>query len=201
MGTGTRKLLVVEDDPGLQNQLRWAFDGYEVMTVGDRQAALEQIRSYQPPVVTLDWDCHPMQTAPAKASPPCRKSCGPHPTQGDCRDRQCRSRKRPAGREHGRLRLLQQAHQRRLLSFLVNRAYRCMSWSRRIANSSNPYIARRLRALLPAARPCWKSARPLESGSIERHRTVARRKRHRQGTLRPGPARTQPARQETLCRD
>jgi two-component system, NtrC family, response regulator len=59
MGTGTRKLLVVEDDPGLQNQLRWAFDGYEVMTVGDRQAALEQIRTYQPPVVTLDLGLPP----------------------------------------------------------------------------------------------------------------------------------------------
>jgi two-component system NtrC family response regulator len=59
MVTGTRKLLVVEDDPGLQNQLRWAFDGYEVMTVGNRQAALEQIRTYQPPVVTLDLGLPP----------------------------------------------------------------------------------------------------------------------------------------------
>jgi two-component system NtrC family response regulator len=59
MVAGTRKLLVVEDDPGLQNQLRWAFDGYEVMTVGDRQAALEQIRTYQPPVVTLDLGLPP----------------------------------------------------------------------------------------------------------------------------------------------
>jgi two-component system NtrC family response regulator len=59
MGTGTRKLLVVEDDPGLQNQLRWAFDGYEVMTVGDRQTALEQTRMYQPPVVTLDLGLPP----------------------------------------------------------------------------------------------------------------------------------------------
>jgi two-component system NtrC family response regulator len=59
METGIRKLLVVEDDPGLQNQLRWAFDGYEVMTVGDRQAAVEQIRTYQPPVVTLDLGLPP----------------------------------------------------------------------------------------------------------------------------------------------
>jgi two-component system NtrC family response regulator len=59
MGIGTRKLLVVEDDPGLQNQLRWAFDGYEVMTVGDRQAALQQIQTYQPPVVTLDLGLPP----------------------------------------------------------------------------------------------------------------------------------------------
>ena len=59
MAKETRKLLVVEDDPGLQNQLRWAFDGYEVMTVGDRQSALEQIKTYQPPVVTLDLGLPP----------------------------------------------------------------------------------------------------------------------------------------------
>ena len=28
-------LLVVEDDPGLQRQLKWAYDGYEVVVVGD----------------------------------------------------------------------------------------------------------------------------------------------------------------------
>ena len=59
MAKETRKLLVVEDDPGLQNQLRWAFDGYEVMTVGDRQSALEQIKTYQPAVVTLDLGLPP----------------------------------------------------------------------------------------------------------------------------------------------
>lgn len=59
MAKGTRKLLVVEDDPGLQKQLRWAFEGYEVMTVGDRPSALEQIQTYQPPVVTLDLGLPP----------------------------------------------------------------------------------------------------------------------------------------------
>lgn len=59
MTKNARKLLVVEDDPGLQNQLRWAFEGYEVMTVGDRPSALEQIRTYQPAVVTLDLGLPP----------------------------------------------------------------------------------------------------------------------------------------------
>lgn len=59
MARGTRKLLVIEDDPGLQKQLRWAFEGYEVMTVGDRSSALEQIQTYQPPVVTLDLGLPP----------------------------------------------------------------------------------------------------------------------------------------------
>ena len=54
-----RKLLVVEDDPGLQTQLRWCFDGYEVLTMGDRSHALEQVRRHQPPVVTLDLGLPP----------------------------------------------------------------------------------------------------------------------------------------------
>ncbi len=29
-------LLVVEDDEGLQRQLKWAYDGYEVVCAGDR---------------------------------------------------------------------------------------------------------------------------------------------------------------------
>jgi two-component system NtrC family response regulator len=53
------KLLVVEDDPGLQDQLRWCFDHYEVIVAGDRAAALEQLRKHQPPVVTLDLGLPP----------------------------------------------------------------------------------------------------------------------------------------------
>jgi two-component system NtrC family response regulator len=52
-------LLVVEDDPGLQDQLRWCFDRYEVVVAGDRAAALEQLRKHQPPVVTLDLGLPP----------------------------------------------------------------------------------------------------------------------------------------------
>ncbi|MHB8455188.1 MAG: PEP-CTERM-box response regulator transcription factor [Acidiferrobacterales bacterium] len=54
-----RKLLIVEDDPGLQNQLRWCFDGYDVLTMGDRSHALEQVQRHQPPVVTLDLGLPP----------------------------------------------------------------------------------------------------------------------------------------------
>ena len=45
------KLLVVEDDPGLQDQLRWCFDRYEVVMAGNRVIALEQVRRHRPPVV------------------------------------------------------------------------------------------------------------------------------------------------------
>ena len=59
MGQTSNKLLVVEDDPGLQDQLRWCFDRYEVIVAGDRANALDQVRHHQPPVVTLDLGLPP----------------------------------------------------------------------------------------------------------------------------------------------
>ncbi|MFQ5957733.1 MAG: PEP-CTERM-box response regulator transcription factor [Alphaproteobacteria bacterium] len=59
MSTEKRKLLVIEDDPGLQRQLRWSFDGYEVLIAGDRDSALELVRSDEPPVITLDLGLPP----------------------------------------------------------------------------------------------------------------------------------------------
>ena len=54
-----RKLLIVEDDPGLQRQLRWAYDGYEVIVAGDRASAIEALRAEEPAVVTLDLGLPP----------------------------------------------------------------------------------------------------------------------------------------------
>ncbi|MEZ0496503.1 PEP-CTERM-box response regulator transcription factor [Sphingomonas sp. IW22] len=53
------KLLVIEDDPGLQRQLRWAYDGYEVLVAGDRAAALTILRAEEPAVATLDLGLPP----------------------------------------------------------------------------------------------------------------------------------------------
>ncbi len=53
------KLLVVEDDPGLQRQLRWAYEDYDVTIVGDREAALTALRADEPAVVTLDLGLPP----------------------------------------------------------------------------------------------------------------------------------------------
>ena len=52
-------LLVVEDDPGLQRQLKWAYDDYELIQAGDREAALEAMRARSPDVVTLDLGLPP----------------------------------------------------------------------------------------------------------------------------------------------
>ena len=54
-----RKLLIIEDDPGLQKQLRWSFDAYEVLVAGDRESALSQVRRHEPAVVTMDLGLPP----------------------------------------------------------------------------------------------------------------------------------------------
>lgn len=54
-----RPLLIVEDDPALQKQLRWAFDQYETLTAGDRESALALVRRSLPPVVTMDLGLPP----------------------------------------------------------------------------------------------------------------------------------------------
>jgi len=52
-------LLIVEDDLGLQKQLRWSFDTYEVLLAGDRESALAQVRRHEPAVVTIDLGLPP----------------------------------------------------------------------------------------------------------------------------------------------
>lgn len=52
-------LLVIEDDPGLQKQLRWSFDAYEVLVAGDRESALAHVRRHEPAVVTMDLGLPP----------------------------------------------------------------------------------------------------------------------------------------------
>jgi two-component system NtrC family response regulator len=62
----TRKtLLIVEDDAGLQSQLRWYFEDYETLVAEDRESALALVRRHEPPVVTLDLGLPP---DPANAS-------------------------------------------------------------------------------------------------------------------------------------
>ena len=53
------RLLIVEDDPGLQAQLKWAYDDFDVTVVGDRAAAIAALRAEEPAVVTLDLGLPP----------------------------------------------------------------------------------------------------------------------------------------------
>ena len=59
-----RPLLVVEDDPALQKQIRWAFDEYETLTADDRESALAQVRRHSPPVVAMDLGLPPNPDTP-----------------------------------------------------------------------------------------------------------------------------------------
>ena len=59
MTDAPRVLLVVEDDEGLQRQLKWAYEGYEIVCAGDREAAIDSLRAHEPAVVTLDLGLPP----------------------------------------------------------------------------------------------------------------------------------------------
>jgi two-component system, NtrC family, response regulator len=59
MSESKPRLLIVEDDPGLQAQLKWAWPDFEVTVVGDRASAIAALRSEEPMVVTLDLGLPP----------------------------------------------------------------------------------------------------------------------------------------------
>ena len=52
-------LMMVEDDIGLQKQMRWSFDDYNVLFAQDRESALALLRRHEPKVVTLDLGLPP----------------------------------------------------------------------------------------------------------------------------------------------
>lgn len=52
-------LLIVEDDLALQRQLRWAYEGYEIVGAATRAEAIEALRAHEPAVVTLDLGLPP----------------------------------------------------------------------------------------------------------------------------------------------
>ena len=66
MSDKLRPLLIVEDDPALQKQIRWAFDQYETLPAADREAALAQVRRHSPAVVTMDLGLPPDPDSPSE---------------------------------------------------------------------------------------------------------------------------------------
>ena len=59
------KVLVVDDDMGIQKQLKWALTDFDLSFAGDRSSAIAQLRRVEPAVVTLDLGLPP---DPANAS-------------------------------------------------------------------------------------------------------------------------------------
>lgn len=59
MSESKLKLLIVEDDPGLQKQYKWTLDEYEILVATDRDTAIAQLRRHEPAVVLLDLGLPP----------------------------------------------------------------------------------------------------------------------------------------------
>lgn len=59
------KVLVVDDDLGIQKQLKWALSEFDTVFAADRTSAIAQLRRFEPTVVTLDLGLPP---DPANAS-------------------------------------------------------------------------------------------------------------------------------------
>jgi two-component system NtrC family response regulator len=56
------KLLIVDDDIGIQKQLKWSLADYSVVLAGTRESAIAAVRRYEPKVVTLDLGLPPDET-------------------------------------------------------------------------------------------------------------------------------------------
>jgi len=54
-----KKILVIEDDPGLRSQLKWCFEGFEVLQAEDMETAVKQLDKHYPSVATLDLGLPP----------------------------------------------------------------------------------------------------------------------------------------------
>src|SRR5437764_15305433 len=52
-------VLIVEDDPALQKQIKWSLDRFECATASDRESALVAMRRHAPSVVTVDLGLPP----------------------------------------------------------------------------------------------------------------------------------------------
>jgi len=59
MNEQARKLLIVEDDPGLLKQLKWCFEGYDVYTAENREDAIAELRRHEPAVILQDLGLPP----------------------------------------------------------------------------------------------------------------------------------------------
>ncbi len=54
-----KTLLIIEDDQGLQSQLRWHFDQYKTVIAGDRESAVNLVRQINPAVIIQDLGLPP----------------------------------------------------------------------------------------------------------------------------------------------
>jgi len=72
--------MMVEDDRGLQRQLRWTFDDYEVVFAEDRASALSALRRCVPAVMTLDLGLPPRPDVPDEGFAVLQDALNLHPS-------------------------------------------------------------------------------------------------------------------------
>jgi two-component system, NtrC family, response regulator len=53
------KLLIIDDDKGIQKQLKWSLSDFEAVLADDRESAIAAVRRHEPKVVTLDLGLPP----------------------------------------------------------------------------------------------------------------------------------------------
>ena len=53
------KLLIIDDDKGIQKQLKWSLSDYDAVLASDRESAIAAVRRFEPKVVTLDLGLPP----------------------------------------------------------------------------------------------------------------------------------------------
>ncbi len=66
MNEKRKPLLIIEDDPALQKQMRWAFDRYETVVADDHDSAVAQVRRHEPAVITMDLGLPPHPDDPSE---------------------------------------------------------------------------------------------------------------------------------------
>ena len=66
MTENARKLMIVDDEPGIRRQLKWAFDGVEVQLAEDRKSAVAKQVGSPSSVVLLDLGLPPNQDGPSE---------------------------------------------------------------------------------------------------------------------------------------
>lgn len=59
MPQANKRLLIIDDDQGIRDQLKWSFDDFDVYTAENRSVAIAIFEKYSPSVVTLDLGLPP----------------------------------------------------------------------------------------------------------------------------------------------
>ena len=57
--TDAATILIVEDDIGIQNQLKWSLSDFNIVLADDYNHAIAAVRQYEPPIVLLDLGLPP----------------------------------------------------------------------------------------------------------------------------------------------